>query len=253
MILRRITEHVKAQNWTAVGLDFVIVVVGVFIGIQVANWNDSRAFTDREQQLLKELRAEIVVNAADAAAKADNYRVAGEAGRRALAFLESGENCEDECWPLIVDFMHASQWQQVAITRTIYDELRRAGLPQDRAIVELVEAFHAESQQTFNALRDSPQYRTLVRRLIPVALQDAYWSECYSIDGGIEIYVDPCPQSVSDEEAQAAIAGVSAHPEIFPTLTEWAGYTPTIANILGSQNTAADRVIEAIDAELAKS
>jgi hypothetical protein len=26
MMLRRITEHVKAQNWFAVGLDFVIVV-----------------------------------------------------------------------------------------------------------------------------------------------------------------------------------------------------------------------------------
>lgn len=48
MLLRRITEHVKAQNWTAVALDFVIVVVGVFIGIQVANWND--ALTDRSRE-----------------------------------------------------------------------------------------------------------------------------------------------------------------------------------------------------------
>jgi len=39
MLLRRIAQHVKDQNWFAVGLDFVIVVVGVFIGIQVANWN----------------------------------------------------------------------------------------------------------------------------------------------------------------------------------------------------------------------
>ncbi|MEO1250924.1 MAG: hypothetical protein AAFW81_01100 [Pseudomonadota bacterium] len=43
MLLRRMIEHVKTQNWTAVGLDFVIVVVGVFIGIQVSNWNDARA------------------------------------------------------------------------------------------------------------------------------------------------------------------------------------------------------------------
>ena len=42
MILRRITEHVKAQNWTAVALDFVIVVVGVFMGIQLGNWNEAR-------------------------------------------------------------------------------------------------------------------------------------------------------------------------------------------------------------------
>lgn len=43
MLLRRVIEHVKAQNWTAVALDFVIVVVGVFIGIQVSNWNAARA------------------------------------------------------------------------------------------------------------------------------------------------------------------------------------------------------------------
>ena len=40
MLLRRIIEHVKVQNWTAVALDLVIVVVGVFVGIQVSNCND---------------------------------------------------------------------------------------------------------------------------------------------------------------------------------------------------------------------
>lgn len=42
MLFRRIIEHVHTQNWTAIGIDFVIVVFGVFIGIQVANWNDAR-------------------------------------------------------------------------------------------------------------------------------------------------------------------------------------------------------------------
>ena len=42
MLLRRVIEHVKAQNWTAVALDFVIVVIGVFIGIQVANRDAAR-------------------------------------------------------------------------------------------------------------------------------------------------------------------------------------------------------------------
>ncbi|GJL91350.1 hypothetical protein [Hyphococcus sp.] len=58
MLLRRITEHVKAQNWTAVALDFLIVVVGVFIGIQVANWNDAQAESRRSLQSLKELRSD---------------------------------------------------------------------------------------------------------------------------------------------------------------------------------------------------
>lgn len=53
MLLRRITEHVKAQNWTAVALDFVIVVVGVFIGIQVSNWNAAQQ-ENRQEKLIRE-------------------------------------------------------------------------------------------------------------------------------------------------------------------------------------------------------
>ncbi len=33
MLLRRVTEHVKTQNWFAVLLDFLIVVIGVFMGL----------------------------------------------------------------------------------------------------------------------------------------------------------------------------------------------------------------------------
>ena len=55
MLLRRVMENVKAQNWTAVALDFVIVVVGVFIGIQVANWNDARAAKDRKDEIIAAL------------------------------------------------------------------------------------------------------------------------------------------------------------------------------------------------------
>lgn len=42
MILRRLTKHIEDQNWFAVVVDFLIVVVGVFIGIQVGNLNDNR-------------------------------------------------------------------------------------------------------------------------------------------------------------------------------------------------------------------
>jgi hypothetical protein len=55
MILRRLTEHVKAQNWFAVAIDFVIVVTGVFIGIQVSNWNAARGDRAKEAAYLTEL------------------------------------------------------------------------------------------------------------------------------------------------------------------------------------------------------
>ena len=55
MLLRRITKHVKDQNWFAVGIDFVIVVIGVFIGIQVSNWNEARTDSEREKVVLADL------------------------------------------------------------------------------------------------------------------------------------------------------------------------------------------------------
>jgi len=63
MILRSVTRHVRDQNWFAVGLDFLIVVVGVFIGIQVANWNAGRMERFQEvgyvQRLAEDLRQDI--------------------------------------------------------------------------------------------------------------------------------------------------------------------------------------------------
>jgi hypothetical protein len=58
MILRSITKHVREQNWFAVGLDFLIVVVGVFIGIQVANWNAERADRVEAGNVLERLEQE---------------------------------------------------------------------------------------------------------------------------------------------------------------------------------------------------
>lgn len=59
MILRRIIEHVKAQNWTAIAIDFVIVVLGVFVGLQVNNWNAARANRGIVAVHLSEIREDL--------------------------------------------------------------------------------------------------------------------------------------------------------------------------------------------------
>ena len=43
MILRGLAKSLKEQNWTAIAVEFVLLVLGVFLGIQVANWNEDRA------------------------------------------------------------------------------------------------------------------------------------------------------------------------------------------------------------------
>lgn len=42
MILRRISAHLRGQQWTAIAIDFLIVVAGVFVGIQASNLNADR-------------------------------------------------------------------------------------------------------------------------------------------------------------------------------------------------------------------
>jgi hypothetical protein len=59
MLLRSVIEHVKAQNWTAVVLDFVIVVVGILIAFQITEWNAARADRDREAEVLEDMLADL--------------------------------------------------------------------------------------------------------------------------------------------------------------------------------------------------
>ena len=61
MIFRRVKAHIENENWFAVFIDFLIVVVGVFIGIQVANWNEARADKIQETAILSQLNEEFTV------------------------------------------------------------------------------------------------------------------------------------------------------------------------------------------------
>ncbi len=58
MLLRRINEHVKAQNWVAVGIDFFIVVFGVYMGLQVQEWNQQRSDINKERAYLERLSSD---------------------------------------------------------------------------------------------------------------------------------------------------------------------------------------------------
>ena len=42
MLLRRFVAHARKQDWMAIAIEFVLLVLGVFLGIQVSNWNTER-------------------------------------------------------------------------------------------------------------------------------------------------------------------------------------------------------------------
>jgi hypothetical protein len=60
MILRRVISHFRNQEWTAIFLDFLIVVVGVFVGLQAQQWAIDRENQRSEAIYLKRLHAEVL-------------------------------------------------------------------------------------------------------------------------------------------------------------------------------------------------
>jgi hypothetical protein len=34
-------QHVKEQNWFAVGLDVLVVIIGIYLGLQAQEWGKS--------------------------------------------------------------------------------------------------------------------------------------------------------------------------------------------------------------------
>lgn len=89
MIRRRLTRHVKDQNWFAVGLDFFIVVIGVFIGIQVSNWNTSLTERSLEQEYLTLLSRDIAVIETKLNAQIDHEEGVKNAAADALTLINN--------------------------------------------------------------------------------------------------------------------------------------------------------------------
>ncbi|MDH5630780.1 MAG: hypothetical protein OEY96_11570 [Gammaproteobacteria bacterium] len=62
MILRRFMKHITDQNWFAVGLDMIVVITGIFFGMQLTDWNEERNNRVLEssyyQQLILDLKAD---------------------------------------------------------------------------------------------------------------------------------------------------------------------------------------------------
>lgn len=105
MILRRIMEHVRDQNWAAIVLDFIIVVAGVFIGFQLSNWNAERIVRNEADDLLQRM----ITEAEEARVDMADYRtIHADILDRALGLsvrLQDAEKCramDDEIKQLIL-------------------------------------------------------------------------------------------------------------------------------------------------------
>ena len=250
MIFRHVKAHIEKENWFAVGVDFLIVVVGVFVGLQVSNWNEAQSFDNQETKLLYDLKKEMENSILSTNQKIDSYTQVAAASKRSLDFLSSKKSCETECWPILVDFLHASQWQGVDVRRTTYANMRRLGLPRAGAVLDTVEAYLAQVDAAIQAYSDKPHYRVVVRQLTSYEAMEFYWQNCHFVLAGVENYDLSCSKGVTDHIALQIVEAIAQHPEIKPNLTQWVSVAMHVPIGLSNQNALAEITITAIDAEL---
>ena len=179
MILRRLTHNLRTQNWTAITIEFLIVIIGVFIGTQVANWNQARgerAATERMLvQFVPELRAQIEFFDSAKVYYATARRFADEA----LAGWRGDPRISDERF--VIAAYQASQIYGFGVNPENWtltfggEQLRNIEDPKVRRTLELVLTQDYGPVQ-FDAV--ATPYREQVRRVIPIRIQDLIRREC---------------------------------------------------------------------------
>ena len=121
-------QHVKTQNWIAIGIDFLIVVLGVFIGIQVSNWNDKRFSDVRRDAAIVRLHYEaerIVVYFRDRVSASED---ANDARRDVLRRLDQNDWGDADSERLREGVTSTYYIPLAAPPRGIYDEMLANGL-----------------------------------------------------------------------------------------------------------------------------
>ena len=61
MLLRRTIKHLRNQDWSAVVLEFVLVVLGIFVALQANTWNEARKDRIDEHQFMSRLHDDILL------------------------------------------------------------------------------------------------------------------------------------------------------------------------------------------------
>lgn len=127
MILSRVIHHMKQQHWTAVFLDFLIVVVGVFIGLQVNNWNTVRQDRALEKQYLVRLRDDLQLSLKKANINIDRMNVQTSLEDQMVQNLMACHLDPSERGRFAAGVFLFGQFEPSPLVRSTIDELRSTG------------------------------------------------------------------------------------------------------------------------------
>lgn len=218
MIMRRLAQNLRDQNWTAITIEFVLVVAGVFLGIQVANWNAERETRQKSAVFTQRLMADLQAEAQRRARVIAYYREVATAAEAAADALSGKRPASNEA--LLVNAYRATQYLQTASQRATYDELISTGsmgLITDRRLVKLAVVSYGNVQSNNIRLQaDESPYRALFRESIPNDLQRVLASRCGDrVDPAIPhvLLAYPCQPGLAPVAVDAAAQALRQDPQ----------------------------------------
>jgi len=178
MIQPRLTANLRAQNWTAITIDFLIVVIGVFLGIQASNWNQARLEKRETEHLLQRIRPQIDQILVFAASARDYYATTRRFAETAFAGWNGDPKVSDNDFVIaayqasqIYGFGASQSWAAVFGA----DQLRN--IDDDRVRVPLARLMTFDTQR-LNAESVFSRYRDDVRLVIADPVQQAIRNSC---------------------------------------------------------------------------
>ncbi len=222
MRYRRLVAQLRTQNWMAIGIDLVIVVVGVFIGIQVANWNEDRATARRAEVFTERLRSDLREEAWGYEMQVGYYSDVLANGRRALDSLAGRAALSDK--ELLIAAYRATQYNGNIRRRATYDELTSRGeiaLVADGVLRDLAQRIYTAPMFDYivEEGRNSP-YRAWFRSNLAHEVQQALADSCgdrnviVGVYEGIEGSLDyPCSLELPADAVATAVALIRSDPE----------------------------------------
>lgn len=259
MLLRSITKHVKDQNWFAVFIDFFIVVVGVFIGIQVANWNDARAIDRKSTNVSERLKSDLQNEAWNFLYTIEYYKDVKSSGYRALNALTGKIELPDES--LLINAYRATQYLVNARNRLTFDELSSTGeinLIRDESLRQTANWIY--NSPVFGQItreRDNQKYRNLFRMLVRLDVQDALLETCGDREvpiGDFENIFDsldyPCETGISPALISEVAGVLRSDVSMIPLLRlRMADVNSAIANLTFYNLGASERLLEIVNTD----
>jgi hypothetical protein len=240
MILRRLTNALKEQNWTTILIEFFLLVSGVFLGIQAANWNERRAEDVKAQAYLSRIHVNLQADLDSIRRREVMWLQVIAYGRGAIRYAETGELVEGSAWKTVLAFYQASQLWQWVTSDSTYQEMRSGGelgLIRDQGLRDALSQYYLENGSgTAYLFMLQPEYRKIVRGLTPSVVADHIWTKCWQQPKPSEQYLLDCDSPVSEAEAQAVLDGYMKDPALLQELRFWVANQGVALSVIQNYN-----------------